>query len=74
MVMSAKQKKKATKRFLSWNDLRALGITYHSNHLRRMWSDGRFPRPVHMSPRKLAWEADAVDAWLTDKLKQANRT
>jgi len=68
--MSAKQKKKAAKRLLSWSDLRALGVSYHSNHLRRMWADGRFPAPLHLSPRKLVWDADAIDAWFAKKLRE----
>ena len=66
----AKNKAKAPLRFLTWDDLRARGIDFHSNHLRRMWSDGRFPAPLHLSPRKLVWRADDIDAWFAEKLKE----
>jgi predicted DNA-binding transcriptional regulator AlpA len=64
------KKAKSPTRFLTWDDLRARGVAYHSNHLRRMWGDGRFPKPVHLSPRKLVWDADAVEKWLADKLRE----
>ena len=58
-------------RFLALKDLPAKGIYYHINHLRRMWNDGRFPPPVHLSPRKLAWAEDVIDAWLASKMEAA---
>jgi predicted DNA-binding transcriptional regulator AlpA len=57
----------ASVRYLTMRDLPAKGICYHSNHLRRMWSDGRFPVPIHLSPRKLAWAEKVIDEWLAAK-------
>lgn len=54
----------ASVRYLTFKDLPAKGICYHVNHLRRMWADGRFPPPVHLSPRKLAWAEHVIDQWL----------
>jgi predicted DNA-binding transcriptional regulator AlpA len=64
-------KKKPTRRALDWDSLREKGIHYHTNHLRRMWQDGRFPQPFKLSPRKLAWWEHEVDAWLASKSKEA---
>jgi predicted DNA-binding transcriptional regulator AlpA len=64
-------KKLRGKRLLDWDDLQARGIRFTKNHLRRMWADGRFPPPVNLTPRKLAWDADVIDAWIEQKLRTA---
>jgi len=66
------KKAKSPARFLTWDDLRARGVAYHSNHLRRMWGDGRFPKPIRLSPRKLAWREADIDKWFADKENQAS--
>jgi hypothetical protein len=58
-------------RYLALKDLPEKGINYHTNHLRRMWGDGRFPPPIHLSPRKLAWAESVIDAWLASKMEAA---
>jgi hypothetical protein len=40
------------------------GIPYHLNHLRRMWKRGQFPRPVRLSPHRIAFYEHEVDAWI----------
>jgi predicted DNA-binding transcriptional regulator AlpA len=57
-------------RMLTWADLRARGISYHTNHLRRMWGDGRFPPPTHLSPRKLVWRESDIERWLASKIDE----
>ena len=52
---------------LSPRDLRALGINYHMNHLRRLWQRGVFPSPVHLSPRKIAWRKASILSWIASK-------
>ena len=63
--------KPASGRYLTLKDLPEKGICYHINHLRRMWNGDRFPKPVHLSPRKLAWSEDVIDAWLASKSEAA---
>ena len=63
--------KPAIGRFLTLKDLPEKGIQYHVNHLRRMWGDGRFPPPIHLSPRKLAWAESVIDQWLASKSEAA---
>jgi prophage regulatory protein len=36
-------------------------------HLYRMINSGKFPRPVKLSERVSAWDADLVDSWLKSK-------
>jgi predicted DNA-binding transcriptional regulator AlpA len=62
-----------TAKMLTWGDLAALGIRYHHNYLREMWESGRFPRPIKISPRKLVWRSDEVEAWIQNKLAQGGR-
>jgi hypothetical protein len=54
-------------RVLTWSDLRARGIHFHSNHLRKMWMADRFPKPVHLSPRRIVWREADIEAWLTER-------
>ena len=35
--------------------LASKGIYYHMNHLRKLWKLGKFPEPIRLSPRKIAW-------------------
>jgi hypothetical protein len=51
-------------------DLPALGVAYHPNHLRRLWEGGHFPKPHHLSARKLVWRRSAVLAWVASKLEE----
>ena len=48
--------------------LRLIGLSLSS--LKRMVIDGRFPKPVRLSPRRLGWPARDVKAWL-DAAKDA---
>ena len=54
------------------NDLLDFGINYHPSHLRRMWMDGRFPRPHRLTPRKLVWRRSSIKAWIAEKLNEAS--
>jgi hypothetical protein len=62
-----------TNRVLTPRDLPAeKGIHYHINHLRRMWSaePPLFPRPFHLSPRRIAWREDVIDRWIEERSNQ----
>ena len=62
----------STRRMLAWEDLPSKGIYYHRNYLRRLWEEGRFPKPIHLSQRKLAWPEAVIDEWIENKIKLAN--
>jgi hypothetical protein len=57
----------AERRALDYEGLRQKGIRYHSNHLRRLWKNNKFPKPFKPSPRRLAWWEHDIDAWLEEK-------
>lgn len=63
--------KPAGVRYLTVKDLPEKGLQYSLSHLRRMWGDGRFPPPIHLSPRKLAWAESVIDAWIASKMEAA---
>ena len=59
---------KSPTRFLTPKDLPDKGINYHPNHLRLLWQSGKFPPPTQLSPRKIAWPEEVIDAWMHSKI------
>lgn len=39
--------------------------------LDRMVADGRFPKPLHLTERRLAYNAADVEAWMAKQLEAA---
>jgi predicted DNA-binding transcriptional regulator AlpA len=56
-----------TRRMLTVKDLSAKGVSYHVNHLRRLWKQGLFPSPFYPTARRCAWFEDEIDQWLLSK-------
>lgn len=52
-------------------DLPRLGICFHPNHLRRLWTRGEFPRPFKLSARKLVWKRSEIIEWVESKRREA---
>jgi predicted DNA-binding transcriptional regulator AlpA len=40
---------------------------YVRDHLRRLCNAGKFPKPVPISDRRIAWVEAEVDAWLQSR-------
>ena len=57
-------------RLLDYEDLAARGIKYSRPHLWRLWTTGRFPRPVKLSSSRNAWLASDVEAWIEAKVTE----
>jgi Prophage CP4-57 regulatory protein (AlpA) len=55
--------------YLSPKDLRAKGVPYGMNHLRRLWQSGKFPKPIKLSERKLVWLESEIEAYVAGKTK-----
>jgi prophage regulatory protein len=64
--------KPPSRRMLAFEDLSSKGIKFSRGYLRELWEQGRFPKPVYLSPRKLAWEEAAIDQWLADRIALSN--
>ena len=59
-----------TMRLLEFKQLRPeKGVPYCRDHLRRLIIGGRFPRPVHVSERRICWIEGEVDAWIESRLR-----
>lgn len=58
-------------RLIGRDRLPDLGICYAPDYLRRMVKRGAFPKPVRLSPRKLAWRESDLTAWIAAKLREA---
>lgn len=53
-------------RLLGWTELRQKGITTNKDHLRRLWTRGEFPKPIHISVRRIAWVEAEIDQHIAD--------
>jgi predicted DNA-binding transcriptional regulator AlpA len=58
-------------RFIGFDGLRTKGITFSKAHLRRLMSRQKFPPPIYLSQRRLAWPEHVIDEWMVDKWKEA---
>jgi prophage regulatory protein len=55
---------------LDYGDLQGRGIKYSKTHLWRLWTAGKFPRPVKLSAARNVWRADEVDAWVQQRVAE----
>jgi prophage regulatory protein len=61
-----------SRRFVTPQMLPEKGISFHPNHLRRMWQEGKFPKPVRISPHRIAWPEEVIDQWMAEKIAGPN--
>lgn len=65
---------------LPYQKLRAKGIPYTREHLRRLIEAGKFPAPVVLSETasgrhaRIAWVESEVDAWIERLVNQRKRS
>jgi hypothetical protein len=52
--------------YLGWADLFERGLVRSKTQARRQWEKGRFPRPVHLSERVIAFKESSVEHYATD--------
>jgi|EndMetStandDraft_8_1072994.scaffolds.fasta_scaffold82784_1 prophage regulatory protein len=57
-------------RLLSLSDLRARGITFSRQWLHKLVRENKFPKPVKVGNRTLAWVESEVDAWMAARVDQ----
>lgn len=46
----------------------------HPRTLRNMVSLGQFPKPVKISPQRIAFVESEVDAWMADRMTEAGKS
>jgi prophage regulatory protein len=60
-------------RLIPFADLRPKkGIPYCRDHTRRLSKVGRFPKPVPLSNRRIAYVEEEIDQWVAEKLAARN--
>lgn len=60
-------------RLLRYDDLALKGINYGRDHLRHKCKAGEFPRPVQISPKRIAWREEDIDAWIASLVRQGEQ-
>jgi len=58
------------RRLLQRKDLFERGIRFSNTHLLKMEREGKFVARLYLSPAKVAWPEDEVDAWLEARLAE----
>jgi predicted DNA-binding transcriptional regulator AlpA len=54
--------------FMKLADLKAAGIEFASNHLKRLEEQGEFPKRIQLSPNKPRWLKSEIEKFITDKI------
>jgi prophage regulatory protein len=47
-----------------YNQLEDYGIVFSRTHIKRLMDEGKFPRPVQVGERRIAWLESEILAWL----------
>lgn len=55
-------------KFLLFTDLRALGIPFTKEWIRRLELRGSFPRRVRISTSRVAWRACEIQEWARSRI------
>jgi predicted DNA-binding transcriptional regulator AlpA len=58
------------RRLLQRKDLFERGIRFSNTHLLKMEREGEFVARLYLSPAKVAWPENEVDAWLEARLAE----
>jgi len=60
-------------KLLDYAALLERGIRYSRPHLWRLWTVGKFPKPVKLSTSRNAWLESDIDAWLETHVAERDR-
>ena len=58
---------------VSFEELKAMGISFSTQHLNRLIKAGEFPRAIKLGPARnsrKAWLKTDIDAWISDRIAQ----
>lgn len=51
-------------KLLDYAALQDRGIRYSKPHLWRLWTAGKFPRPIKLSASRNVWSEAEIDSWI----------
>jgi prophage regulatory protein len=57
-------------RFISYDDLKPLGIKYSRVQLWRLERDGMFPRRVRIGPQRHGWIEAEINDWFVERVRE----
>jgi prophage regulatory protein len=57
-----------SEKLLSSRELHEL-IPFSSVHIWRLERDGKFPRRIHLGPRRIAWRKTEITEWIENKAR-----
>jgi predicted DNA-binding transcriptional regulator AlpA len=56
------------RRLLMPDELPLKGIHLNLSYLRRLWTEGKFPKPVYVTGRRFGWPEEAIDKWIDERI------
>jgi prophage regulatory protein len=59
-----------TRKLLRFSELRDRGVLLSRRHVNRLEGEGRFPRRVQISSKRVAWVASEVDAYVAAMIEK----
>jgi prophage regulatory protein len=57
---------------IDYEGLKDRGIRYSRAHLWRLWTAGKFPKPIKLSASRNAWLESDIDAWIESRVAERN--
>ncbi len=57
-------------KILSRPDLKKKGIRWSRQHLQRLVTAGKFPKPVKLGPQTVGFLEHEIDAWIVERAKE----
>jgi len=61
-------------KLLDYGALQDRGIRYSKPHLWRLWTAGKFPKPVKLSTSRHVWLESDIDAWIERRVTERDCT
>jgi len=59
-------------KLLDYAALQDPGIRYSKPDLSRLWTGGKFPKPVQLSASRNAWLESDIEAWIESRVAERN--
>lgn len=48
-------------------------VGFKRSQIYALAKQGQFPKPIHLGPRSVAWDSEAIDGWIQDRIAQSCR-